>query len=112
MRAKMVFLAGLGIGYVLGTRAGRERYEQLVATARRVKDNPTVQETAGLVQARAGRLAHTGRDVITEKIGERISDTRLGHTRIAERLFGSEPYSPDKVGSERSHQRRNGASHG
>lgn len=28
-------LAVFGIGYVLGTRAGRERYEQIVAAAKR-----------------------------------------------------------------------------
>lgn len=111
MRAKLVFLAGMGVGYVLGSRAGRERYEQLMVVARRVKDSPTVQETAGLVQARAGKLAHTGREAITGKIGERISDTRLGHTRIAERLFGSEPYTPRPGAGGREHQRRNGARH-
>jgi hypothetical protein len=109
MRAKWVFLAGLGVGYVLGSRAGRERYEQLVAAARRVKDNPTLQEAAGLIQAQAGRLVHTGRDALSEKIG----DTRLGHTRIAERLFGTEPYRPETSGSgaHHSHHRRDGASH-
>lgn len=30
---KLRTLAVLGIGYVLGTRAGRERYDQIVATA-------------------------------------------------------------------------------
>ncbi len=113
MRAKWVFIAGIGVGYVLGSRAGRERYEQLMATARRVKDNPTVQETAGVVQAQAGRLAHSGRDVLNAKIGGRLSDTRLGQTKIAERLFGTQPYAPDGLAGNggRTHERRNGASH-
>ena len=29
MRNKLLFLTGVGIGYVLGTKAGRERYEQI-----------------------------------------------------------------------------------
>ena len=29
MKGKILFLTGLGVGYVLGTRAGRERYEQI-----------------------------------------------------------------------------------
>jgi len=29
MRAKLALVVGLGVGYVLGTRAGRGRYEQI-----------------------------------------------------------------------------------
>lgn len=108
MRARWVFLAGMGVGYVLGSRAGRARYEQLVGAARRVADNATVQEAAGLVQAQAGRLAHTGRAVVSEQVGTRLADTRLGRSRIAERLFGTEPYTPGTIGSETPH-RHNGA---
>ncbi|WP_433043330.1 hypothetical protein [Dactylosporangium sp. CS-033363] len=36
--------AGLAIGYVLGTRAGRAKYEQIVDNARRVRDNPTLSQ--------------------------------------------------------------------
>ncbi|WP_055483292.1 hypothetical protein [Sphaerimonospora mesophila] len=56
MRYKMMFAAGLAVGYVLGTRAGRERYEQIKRMAQRVADSPTVQEAAGLVGAQAGKL--------------------------------------------------------
>jgi len=38
-----MFLVGLGLGYVLGTRAGRERYEQLRASAEKLWTNPRVQ---------------------------------------------------------------------
>ncbi|GAA2642691.1 hypothetical protein [Paractinoplanes durhamensis] len=34
--------AGIAVGYVLGARAGRERYERIAATARKVSENPTV----------------------------------------------------------------------
>jgi len=40
---KVVTLAaGVAVGYVLGTRAGREKYEQIVAGARKVSSHPTV----------------------------------------------------------------------
>lgn len=38
-----MFLVGLGLGYVIGTRAGRERYEQLRASAEKLWTNPRVQ---------------------------------------------------------------------
>ena len=46
MRYKLTFVAGLALGYVLGTRAGRERYEQLRKSARQVAQNPAVRNTA------------------------------------------------------------------
>ena len=45
MRKLTVLVAG-GIGYVLGTRAGRERYDQIRALANQVKNNPKVQAKA------------------------------------------------------------------
>ena len=44
MKGKILFVAGLGIGYVLGTRAGRERYEQLKDQAARLWNDPRVQK--------------------------------------------------------------------
>ena len=49
------FLAGAATGYVLGSRAGRERYEQIVRWSHRVADNPAVQGLAGLVRAQVSR---------------------------------------------------------
>jgi hypothetical protein len=45
-------LLGAAIGYVLGAKAGKERYEQLVRTYQRVADHPAVQGAAGVVRAR------------------------------------------------------------
>src|SRR5688572_4130752 len=50
MRGKLLFLGGLAAGFVLGARAGREKYEELRATALKIKESPTVQEAAGVVQ--------------------------------------------------------------
>jgi hypothetical protein len=43
MKGKILFVAGLGLGYVLGTRAGREKYEQLKSTAMKLWNDPRVQ---------------------------------------------------------------------
>lgn len=37
------FVAVLGIGYVLGAKAGRRRYEQIVATYKAVTANPATK---------------------------------------------------------------------
>ena len=54
--AKLSFLAGFGAGYVLGARAGRERYEQIVRAWEHAKDNPQLQSLAGMAQAQADSL--------------------------------------------------------
>jgi hypothetical protein len=43
---KLLLLAAAGVGYVLGTRAGRERYDQIMGTVNKVKNDPRVQEKA------------------------------------------------------------------
>ena len=51
--AKLSFLAGFGAGYVLGSRAGRERYEEIRRGWERAKDDPRLQSIAGVAQAKA-----------------------------------------------------------
>jgi hypothetical protein len=43
MRGKLGIAVGLAAGYVLGTRAGRERYQQLTASAKRLADDPSLE---------------------------------------------------------------------
>ncbi len=44
MRGKILLVVGLGVGYVLGSRAGREKYDELVAKVHRVWNDPRVQK--------------------------------------------------------------------
>ena len=50
MRGKILFVFGVALGYVLGTRAGRERYEQIRAGALKVWNDPRVQEQVSTVE--------------------------------------------------------------
>jgi hypothetical protein len=74
MRGKLWFALGAAAGFVLGARAGREKYEELVLNARKVWDHPTVQEAAGVVQAQANRLYSEGKDTVSDK----LSNSKLG----------------------------------
>jgi hypothetical protein len=85
MRGKLMFLAGLGAGFVLGTRAGREKYEELVQAARKVRENPTVQEAAGVVQEQANKIVSGGRQTVTDK----LSNSKLAETKVGERLLSA-----------------------
>ena len=54
------FLLGAGLGYVLGAKAGRGRYEQFVRTYRRIADHPLVQGAAGVARAKIGEKLGRG----------------------------------------------------
>lgn len=43
MRGKLVLIVGFGIGYVLGARAGRQRYEEIKRAVSRLWYDPRVQ---------------------------------------------------------------------
>jgi hypothetical protein len=92
MRGKLMFLAGLGAGFVLGTRAGREKYEELVQAARKVRENPTVQEAAGVVQEQANKIVSGSKD--------KLSNSKLAETKVGERLLSAmdtEPGTTDRT---------------
>lgn len=59
MRGKILFATGAAVGYVLGTRAGRKRYEQMKSAALKVWESPGVQKQVNAVE-----------DFVAEKIGE------------------------------------------
>jgi hypothetical protein len=44
MKGKILLLTGLAVGYVLGTRAGRERYEEIKTAADKLWNDPRVQK--------------------------------------------------------------------
>ncbi|WP_375484813.1 hypothetical protein [uncultured Jatrophihabitans sp.] len=58
------------IGYMLGARAGRERYDDIVRIARRVAGSQTVQATAGVVE---GQLEHARQNMHGRRNGPRGS---------------------------------------
>jgi hypothetical protein len=49
-----VFLFGAAVGYVLGARAGRGRYDQIVRAYRAVAEHPALQGAAGIARAKIG----------------------------------------------------------
>jgi hypothetical protein len=69
---KLTFIAGLALGYVLGTRAGRERYEQLRKTARDLSQTPAVQSATRNAKQAAGTAAGKAADAVVDKVGDRI----------------------------------------
>jgi hypothetical protein len=69
----LTFAAGAAVGYVLGTRAGREKYQQIVDNARALRQKPTVQQA----QSKVKELVSQGTAAVSNKIGSGTDSTTV-----------------------------------
>ncbi|MFF2196726.1 YtxH domain-containing protein [Streptomyces sp. NPDC058157] len=69
MRYKVTFLAGVALGYVVGTAAGRERYEGMKKSARRVAQNPVVRNAAETAGQNGRAFAGKAFAAVGDKVG-------------------------------------------
>ena len=85
---KLLLLAAVGAGYVLGARAGREHYESIKSNFLKVKNNPTVQEKAGQVADVAKEQAPVVKDKIVGAAGAAAGKVRPdgGHDDLSDQL--------------------------
>jgi hypothetical protein len=68
MRFKTGVIIGLGAGYVLGAKAGRERYQQIVEATRAFMDNPGVQRLTDEVN----KTVNIGKERVTSAASRRV----------------------------------------
>ncbi|MFE6158514.1 YtxH domain-containing protein [Streptomyces sp. NPDC056486] len=81
MRYRLTFVAGLALGYVLGTRAGRERYEKLKKSAREFSQNPAVRNTVESATQQGRDVAGKAFHSVSEKVGDRVPDSVTDRVR-------------------------------
>ena len=80
MKSKLVFVAGLATGYVLGTRAGRRRFESIKGHAREVWQSDSVQSALSTVQEKAAEVAKDQGAVLKDKVTEAV-DAAKKHSK-------------------------------
>ena len=81
MRGRLGVFIGFGAGYVLGAKAGRERYEQLQRLYENVIASPAFQQASGKAKVAVGTGLGQAKDLATEgvsKVGEVVKDRRSG----------------------------------
>ncbi len=74
MKFRTGLVLGFGVGFVLGAKAGRERYDQMKAALDSVRGNENVQRATAVADrstARVRRAAGSGLVTASEKIKER-----------------------------------------
>jgi len=80
---KVTTVLGFGAGYVLGTKAGRERYVQLSQAATKVARRPEVQQGVDRLKSMAGEKAQTS----ASRVRQRAED-------VSAKLRGDMPQGP------------------
>ena len=68
MAGNLKLLAGLAAGYVLGARAGRERYERIAEATRQLAERPEVRELTGKVRSGLGAGLEKAADTASERL--------------------------------------------
>jgi hypothetical protein len=97
---KLLLLTGAAVGYVLGTRAGRERYEQMKSKAQGFAKDPRVQqkareattavkENAPVVKDKVAGAAGTAKAAAQEKLDRSGGDVDSSRSSTA---ASSTPY--------------------
>ena len=80
MRGKILLVVGIGIGYVLGTRAGREKYDQIKATADKLWNDPRVQ-----------KQVNNAEDFVKDKAPEVAEFLADGAKKVVDQVAGKKP---------------------
>lgn len=70
-RTKLTLLLGFAAGYVLGSKAGRQRYQQITEFAHRVGNDPRVKDAVDTVKTEAVNAATAAKTAVEDKLGKR-----------------------------------------
>lgn len=78
MGMKFGLLVGLGAGYVLGTRAGREQYEKLREQASKVRRFPIIAKPLDSAAEKVSDMVRNGGEAVTDKVADAIKERLFG----------------------------------
>lgn len=82
MKGRLGLFLGFGAGYVLGAKAGTERYEQLRRLYDNVKSSPTFQRASGKAMGAVGAGFEQAKEAASEgasKVGEAVRERKSGN---------------------------------
>jgi hypothetical protein len=84
---KLTFIAGLAAGYVLGARAGRQRYEQIARTSGKVwNSGPVQKQVATAKEAARSKAAPVVADMVADAARATGEKLRSSRTVVAETI--------------------------
>jgi hypothetical protein len=100
MRGKILIVAGLAVGYVLGARAGRERYEEIKRAATKFWNDPRVQHQVENVEEFAKDKAPEVAEFISDNAKKVVSQVRS--TKSSTKKSGSSSSAKSPSGARKT----------
>ena len=89
MFRKLTLAAAAGAGYVLGAKAGKERYAQIESKFREIAGMPAVQNATTTVKETASQVAGTAKQTVNEKVESAAGSSSSGSSSSGSSSFGS-----------------------
>ena len=86
MRYRVTFIVGFAAGFIVGARAGRERYEQIKAVSRKAAENPAVRKTAQAAGQKAVQLAQAAGDQAAARVPKLTETAKTGASKVRGQL--------------------------
>ncbi|MFV0252579.1 MAG: YtxH domain-containing protein [Beutenbergiaceae bacterium] len=94
MKGKVAFIIGAGLGYVLGTRAGREQYDKLKAGAMSALQHPAVKDRVAQAESAISDTVREQGAQMTDRVANLVKDRFHGSSRA-----GADPTTdPEQAG--------------
>ena len=98
MKGKIAFVLGAAVGYVLGSRAGRERYEQIKRGAEQVWNTAPVQQgvdavrdaTRGTVENLKDSALRAGKNAFASLVGGQDRSASSSASSMSQRSASSQ----------------------
>ena len=97
---KLTAVIALGVGYVLGTRAGRERYEQIKQAAASAAQRPEVQRARDRLKTVAGDKLQAGTGRVSQRTAAVTGKLRRRRSTATVSASGADtsPYPSPGIG--------------
>src|ERR1019366_8308719 len=86
MRYRVTFLAGFAVGFVVGPRAGRERYEQMKKAGRKVAESPAVKRATRAAGEKAAELSKVAAHKAAEQMPKLTETAKSGAGKVRGQL--------------------------
>ena len=102
MFKKLTLAAAAGAGYVLGAKAGKERYAQIESKFREIAGMPAVQNATSTVKETASSVADTAKTTVNDKVEQVTSKSGGSGDTVVDLAHGADTGAAPMAGASAS----------
>jgi hypothetical protein len=86
MRYRATFIVGFAVGYIVGARAGRERYEQIMQAGQKVAESPAVRKATQAAGQKATELTKVAKDQAATRVPKLTETAKSSASKVRGQL--------------------------